>query len=134
MPCINSSFELLYEQMEPSRSLTTSSQGLSATTEVRAPFRIYLRFKDFVFNHVHGRVNFQPFLPKNSRECFTVRAKRMPSAREHCKKKFGGFWLVDGSGVSLWSQFLLAIALCLSIRMKNAAVESGKIWGNMGAP
>jgi hypothetical protein len=37
MPCVNSSFELLYEQMEPSRSLTTSSQGLSATTEVRAP-------------------------------------------------------------------------------------------------
>jgi hypothetical protein len=37
MPCNNSSFELLFEQMEPSRSLTTSSQGLPATTEVRAP-------------------------------------------------------------------------------------------------
>ena len=37
MPCINSSFELLYEQMEPNRSLKTSSQGLSAAIEVKAP-------------------------------------------------------------------------------------------------
>jgi hypothetical protein len=38
MPCINSSFELLFEQMEPNRSLKTSSQGLSAAIEVRAPW------------------------------------------------------------------------------------------------
>jgi zinc and cadmium transporter len=37
MPCINGSFELIVWQVEPSRWLSTPNQGLSATTEVKAP-------------------------------------------------------------------------------------------------
>ena len=42
--------------MEPCRLLTTSSEGLSATTEIGFLIAIFLRFKDFVSNHEHGRV------------------------------------------------------------------------------
>ena len=42
--------------MKPGQSLSTSSQGLSATTELRLRLTYFLRFKDFVRKHAHGRV------------------------------------------------------------------------------
>jgi len=45
---------------------STSSQGLSATTEIRVPFWLNLRFKDFVINHEHGRVKSNAKIPKNN--------------------------------------------------------------------
>ena len=66
MPCINSASELVRNKVEPGRLFSTSSHGLSATTEIRVPFWLNLRFKDFVINHEHGRVKSNAKIPKNN--------------------------------------------------------------------
>jgi hypothetical protein len=85
----------------------------------------YLRFKDFVFNHEHGRVNFKPVLPKNDRAFpHGFHAPTMPSPFPSCKKNLskkvmrpsGGGWKGSvgalpkpASRVTVWVWFGLMV-------------------------
>ena len=69
MPCMNGTFELLYEQVEPSQLLSTYSQGLSATIEVRALVGLIYGSRTKVNNHEHDRVNSHVFSKELPRAC-----------------------------------------------------------------
>jgi len=91
MPCMNIASELVRNRVEPGRLLSASSQGLSATTEIRVPsWLIYGSRTLFIITNMAG-LKPLPKIPKNSASSGRGRRSCLPVLSSKSKKNSSDF-------------------------------------------